>query len=132
MLSHNKTSVTWIDADNPLGAGANRYVEIGMPGSGQVGVNLEKTLFLTWSFIASQATTIDIEVMYSGIIPPVWYVYITQNALAATMTTPYNLAAPYNNTGFVIVPAFHMRIHLTDTSGIAHAYTRFFARAWWS
>lgn len=53
---------------------------------------------------------------------------VNTNFLAATVYTPYLLPAPFNQTGFITIPAAVLRFVLTDTAGTGHSYTRVYVK----
>jgi hypothetical protein len=131
MMIGERNCQIWLDANNPLGALGTRNVDLGLAGSTLEQAQMEGLLFLTWSLTADQQTRIDVQGTYRNPAAPVWQNIIQQVCAATVWSTPYLLAAPMNMTGYVVVPVPWIRFVITDVSGVAHTYTRFYAKAWW-
>jgi hypothetical protein len=88
-----------------------------------------RTPYVTWSVMTSRNARIDIV----GALDFFWTdpsVLFTQNVTGGTLATPYDLASPYNQSGFVVITQPFIQIQITDTSGLGHAASRFYFHFW--
>lgn len=111
-----------------LAAGASGILTNGWPGATTTPMETGDATKVTFFFTADQNTRIDIYCMYDP--SSVSYVWASIVALAGVLTTPYNLPAPMNGTGYLTPPGKWLYVILTDVSGINHTNTRFYLRAW--
>jgi len=120
--------IEWWD-DVPLGNGENRIVEVGFVNSGRTLAHITSHCFITWGVITE--LTADFFIEGDGSInfanPQNLYSYALP---AGTYRTPYELAAPFNELGYVALTRPFIRIRIADTALAAHAYTRLYAKVW--
>jgi len=128
-----KNRTTWYHL-TPLVNAATLTVELGMEGSGDTLLDTQEIRRLTFGIISELACTLNIlGAMYCPVVGPPAFeeTLVSLPVLAATYTTPYDLAAPMNETGCVMITRPFLRIQIVETALANHAYTRFWALAWW-
>ena len=113
---------------NVLGATENRLLEIGAPLSGVTVLDTSGLGRLTWQIFLSDAATFSIETSISENFATFDTLY-SQAVLAATMATPYNLAAPFSYTGDVVIPANYARFRVDNSAGGLMTISRIFIKA---
>lgn len=131
MQSRTKEQIEFLDFQ-VLGNAESRLIEAGAPSSGITVINVTGMQFLTWSIRTANAATFSVEgaLLVGGGAPAPFFTLYTVGVLAGVISTPYNLAAPMNGTGFVVLTRPFIRLRLLDTSAGAHAYTNVYAKAW--
>ena len=93
-------------------------------------VDVEGLDKLTWYYYADQPVRLIVDGAKSAFDFAAGYIMETQLGIAATPITPYLLAAPRNQTGFVTLTMPKIRIRLENT-GVADTTTMtFYAKAW--
>ncbi len=124
----NITTHILLLSDTPLTALETRTLSQGA-GSVLTFVDCSSVRYLTWSALTSRAARIDINgaLDYSMTDPSVLF---TQNLSAGVLATPYDLASPYNQSGFVVITKPFIQIQVIDTSGLGHAASRFYFHFW--
>lgn len=129
MSDSNKNQAKWHHLTGLL-SGATLNVELGMENSGVTVLNTQDVRRLSYGLISQLTCTLNIQgSMYANFATV--DTLVTVPALAATYTTPYDLAAPLNATGYVFITRPFLRIQLVETAVGNHTYTRFWAIAWW-
>jgi len=112
-----------------LGAAQSLVVELGAPRSGKTILYASQFNKLTWAIVTASAATFSVEGSLLNSFASFDTLY-TVGVLAAVLNTPYNLPAPQNQLGYVVINRPFIRLRLLDTSGGVHASTRFYAKAW--
>jgi hypothetical protein len=128
MLLRQKIISEWVTAV-PLTNAETRVVEVGNVLSGQRYIDMRSHDFLTFSLNASHTCRIEIQGDFEPGFGTVDTCY-TINVPAATLWTPYNMGAPWNQTGYLVLVKPITRIRLIDTAAADHTHTRFYAKAW--
>jgi len=124
-----KNRATWHHLSGLLN-GATLTVELGMENSGVTTLNTQDVRRLSFGLITELACTLNIQGSMFANFAAV-DTLVTVPVLAATYTTNYDLPAPLNQTGSLLITRPFLRIQLVETSLANHAYTRFWAIAWW-
>jgi len=115
---------------SPLLNGATLTVELGMENSGYSNFNAQDMRRLSFGLITELTCTLNIQGSMYGNFAAV-DTLASLPVLAATYTTPYDLPAPMNATGYLMITRPFLRIQIVETALANHAYTRFWAIAWW-
>lgn len=110
--------------------GANASTGYLYPGWNDAGLafwtHVPSMAYMTFFFYATQLTRLEFIGAYDA--TAVTFTFLQFNALAATMTTPYDAPAPWNGTGQIVLPCKYFAPRLTDLSGVNHVETRFYCR----
>jgi hypothetical protein len=122
----------WV-CEKPLTSGASfvlntgHYPDVG--GTTLLYTDTSKKIFMTWAIMTEKAATFLIEgsLGSSGLV---FDTLLTVTITGATLATPYDLAAPYSNTGVFVITRPIIRLTLSDAAAAAHAYTRAYVKAW--
>jgi hypothetical protein len=113
----------------PLTSGLVQIIPLGTGGASTI-ADYTNELWTTWNII----TQLDAELRIDGCMDLAFAAgvtrLITQAITGGTLATPYNLAAPYSNTGAVLLTMPFIRLTLADSAAGNHTYTQFFARSW--
>jgi len=128
MDSDYRQPIEWWD-DVPLAAFESRIIEIGFAGSGRTVAHVTSHCFLTWGIISERIVQWNVhgDGQVAFTTPDLMFVQV----IAATVySTPYNLGAPYNKWGFVVLTRPFIRLRIDDTAYNNHAYTRIYAKVW--
>jgi len=128
MLLRQKNITEWVTSI-PLTSGETRVVEVGNVLSGVLFLPFRDHLFITFSIISQLTCNIEIQ----GDFEPAFATVDTPYTIAIpanTFWTPYNMAAPWNQTGYLTLVKPITRIRLLDTATADHTFTRFYAKAW--
>jgi len=128
MLLRQKIITEWVTSVALTNA-ETRVVEVGNVASGQFALTIRSHQFLTFSIKASHTCRIEIQGDFEPGFGTVDTIY-TINVPAATLWTPYDMGAPWNQTGYLVIVKPITRIRLIDTGLADHTYTRFYAKAW--
>jgi|GEM_PF-5750646 len=124
-----KNRATWHHLSVLL-SGATLTVELGMENSGATILNTQDVRRLSFGLITELVCTLNIQgSMYANFAAV--DTLVTVPILAATYTTPYDLPGPLNQTGYLMITRPFLRIQIVETALANHAYTRFWAIAWW-
>lgn len=127
-MSRNKDFVVWLDT-KPLTSGESRIVETGNVSSTMTIVESTNLSFLTFGIKSSHNLTITIEGCFNTNFN-VADACFTLAVPATTYHSPYDMPAPFNETGWLVLNQPYTRIKIADTATANHTYTRLFARAW--
>jgi len=128
MHLRQKIMTEWVTSI-ALDVGETRVVEVGNVLSGVLFLSLRSHQFLTFSLISELACSVEIQ----GDFTPTFATVDTPYTIAVpanTFWTPYNMAAPWNQTGYLVLVKPITRVRLVNTAGPAHSFTRFYAKAW--
>jgi len=128
MQLRQKTIIEWLTSE-PLTNGETRVVEIGNMLSTHIVLEDRGIGFVTFGIVSSHALTLEIQGCFEPAFAAV-DVMITLPVLAGVYMTPYDLAAPHNQTGYVTVTRPLIRVQIADTAAANHAYTRLYVKAW--
>lgn len=126
----NEKELFLIWDNNALTSGENRLAVWGAPGSGNSRLNAEGVLFLTWGFISSHGCRITVEGSLDDAFTVTNTLYDLP-VLAGVYSTPYQLAAPLNYSGYVMLTMPIIRVRIRDTATANHTYTNLYVKAWW-
>ncbi len=85
--------------------------------------------FATWAIITEKAGIFMIQGALDG-NSGVFDTLLTVTLTGGVLSTPYNLAAPYNNTGVFVLTRPIIRFILADDATADHTYTRAYVKAW--
>jgi len=129
MSDNIKDSATWYHL-SPLLNGATLSVNLGMENTGDVDFNTQDVRRLSFGLITELTCTLNVQGSMDGLFV-VADNLVSLPVLAATYTTPYDLPAPMNATGYLMITRPFLRIQIVETALADHAYTRFWAIAWW-
>ena len=133
MADSMKNRTAWYHL-TPLLNGATLTVELGMEASGETLLNTQEVRRLSFGLISELACTLNIlgsmDCPVAG-PPALEDTLVSLPVLAATYTTPYDLPGPLNQTGYLVITRPFLRIQIVETALANHAYTRFWAIAWW-
>lgn len=113
----------------PLLNGTTVVIEQGNIGSGLTGARVKNYTYMTFSVLSEKSCTLLIDVDDSLTFVPLT-TWITLPILAATYTTVYNLPAPLNANGKLVLNHLTLRFRLTETAISDHSYTHFYAKVW--
>lgn len=102
----------------------NRLVPLGADRSGLTDARAVYLPYLRFSFISDVIVRLDVEVSFDNIV---WTVRPTLLGIAGQVMTPYDLPAPWNNTGFVVMAAPVVRLRLTVPGAVNTAVLHCFA-----
>lgn len=122
-------SITEWQTNEPLRNGEDRLVEVGNINSGLDQLSVRSHHFITFSI----KTQLTCRLLIQGDLDPAFTaidVIYTINVPAATVWTPYDMVAPWNQTGYLVIVKPHTRIRLLDTAAHDHSYTRLYLKAW--
>ncbi|MHC4645173.1 MAG: hypothetical protein ACYTBJ_06710 [Planctomycetota bacterium] len=118
----------WSDG-NPLTSGESRYVNCGLPGSGQTIIDMTGIKYITWQMISEFNYRLTIQGS-NDLAFGSPDVIILDLGTAGNIITPYSLSAPLNRTGYIILTRPFIRILIEDRATANHTYTRIFAKSW--
>jgi hypothetical protein len=123
-----KTYIEWY-CDTPLTANDTFYPIPGVNVFSLNPTNVKPCIYLTISFVTQLLSTLTCSgyIRVAGAANTLWTMIVP----AATYTTTYNLPMPLNQGGRYTIQLPLIRFELIDGAGANHAYTRFYARAWW-
>lgn len=120
---------TWVYL-TALNSGDNIVVPYGGQGSTSIVAYVDNCNWLTFSFITEQTSSLYIECSFTSGFVNVDTICSLVGIAAATRRTPYDLPAPLNGSGVVVLTAPWIRIRIADTAVANHAFTRLYAKAW--
>ena len=113
----------------PLTNAGTITIALGNQNSGTAVIDVKNSVYFNFGIIAQLACNLIIDVS----VDPTFAAFsswITFPVPANTYQTVYDLPAPLNNTGKLVLNYLYMRIRLTDTGLGNHTFTNFYAKAW--
>lgn len=128
MLLRQRQIAEWI-TDVPLTANETRIVEVGNVLSGQNVLTDSGPVCLTFCHKSSHNILLSIDGSHDQNFAIFDNLYNVA-AVGATLLTPYSMAAPIGQAGYVVIDKPYIRFKLFSFVALIMTYTRFYAKAW--
>jgi len=129
MMYDRKTYREWY-MDRGLPSGSTFYPEPGVNVYANVApVDITPCVYLSFSYRTALLSTLTLRgyTRPAGVGEVLWTMIVP----AATRVDTYGLPIPLNEGGRYTLQLPMIRFEVVDGAAADHAYTRFYARAWW-